>query len=180
MSKATLHLICGSIGAGKTTYALALSQQVTALHFSIDQWMVALYGQDAPEPLQWTWVAARVARCEAQIARLAVRCADLGISSVLDQTFLTTEDRKRVAGIAEQAGLAVRLHYLNVPAAERWRRICVRNEKRGETFSMPVSRATFDFIERLWQPPTPAEMAAYNGVYVASDASFASASPLSR
>lgn len=180
MSKATFHLICGPIGAGKTTYSLALSQQVGALHFSIDQWMVALFGQDAPEPLQWAWVAARAARCEAQIARLATRCADLGVSSVLDQSFLTPEDRKKVAGIAEQAGLPVRLHCLNVPAAERWRRICARNEERGETFSMPVSRAAFDFIERLWQPPTPAEMAAYSGVYVASDASFASASPLRR
>jgi hypothetical protein len=41
-----------------------------------------------------------------------------------------------------------------------------RNETRGETFSLTVSRPIFDFMEKIWEPPTPAEMAAYNGEYV--------------
>ena len=62
-----LHLICGASGAGKTSYALGLCDRLGALHLSIDDWMVTLFGPDAPDPPQWPWIAERVARCEAQI-----------------------------------------------------------------------------------------------------------------
>lgn len=40
----TIHLICGSTGAGKTTYSARLSEQTGAVSFSIDDWMVTLFG----------------------------------------------------------------------------------------------------------------------------------------
>jgi predicted kinase len=43
---ASFHLVCGSTGAGKTTPALRLGQEFGALHFSIDDWMVRLFGPD--------------------------------------------------------------------------------------------------------------------------------------
>jgi predicted kinase len=43
-----IHLICGSTGAGKTTYATGLRQQLGALHLSIDDWMVTLFAPDKP------------------------------------------------------------------------------------------------------------------------------------
>ena len=45
-----IHLICGSTGAGKTTYAKALAAKLGAVHFSIDQWMATLYWPDASTP----------------------------------------------------------------------------------------------------------------------------------
>src|SRR4051812_16997842 len=73
------HLVCGSTGAGKTTYALALTQHLKGVHFSIDEWMVGLFGKDQPKVLQFTWVMERVERCEQQIARVATQCARAGI-----------------------------------------------------------------------------------------------------
>ena len=32
----TFHLVCGSTGAGKTTYALSLVRRCNGVHFSID------------------------------------------------------------------------------------------------------------------------------------------------
>jgi predicted kinase len=67
----TFHLVCGSTGAGKTTYSLALTQRLNGVYFSIDEWMVRLFGKDQPEVLQLNWVMERVERCEQQIARVA-------------------------------------------------------------------------------------------------------------
>jgi predicted kinase len=61
------HMICGSTGAGKTTYAKALANEVGGICFSIDEWMVRLFGEDAPKNLTPAWFVPRVSRCEAQM-----------------------------------------------------------------------------------------------------------------
>jgi predicted kinase len=162
----TLHLICGSTGAGKTTYALALSEALGAIHFSIDEWMVSLYGPDAPQPPDWGWISTRVRRCENMIAAMALRTAQRGVPAVLDLSFLRVADRERFASMAREAGVPVRLHYVEVDPDERWRRVSERNERKGETYRLAVTRFMFDGIESMWQPPSAAELAALDGVRV--------------
>ena len=74
--------------------------------------------------------------------------------------------RGRWSELAGKAGLSVQLHFIDVPADERWRRVETRNAQKGETYqlSFDVTREMFDFVEGLWEPPTDAEMLAYNGV----------------
>lgn len=162
----TLHLICGSTGAGKTTYALRLSETLGAVHFSIDEWMVRLYGPDAPQPMDWGWISTRVHRCEDLIAGMSLQTARRGTPAVLDLSFLRTADRERFAEMARDAGVPVRLHYVDVDPAERWRRVTERNERKGETYRLTVTRSMFDGIESIWQPPSAAELAALDGVRV--------------
>jgi predicted kinase len=162
------HLICGPTGAGKSTYSLDLAQRLNAVRFSIDEWMLNLFGKDRPEPLSSDWVTERVGRCEQQIGRMAAQCARAGVAVVLDLSFLHAGTRADFAAIAGQAGSPVVLHLLDLPADERWNRIQVRNESRGKTYSLPVSQTIFDFMERLWQPPSAAEMLAYHGIHAAS------------
>jgi predicted kinase len=160
----TLHLICGSTGAGKTSYAMALSERLGAVHFSIDDWMVRLYGPDAPQPPDWGWISTRVRRCEDLIAAMALQTAQRGVDAVLDLSFLRITDRERFATMARDAGLSVRLHYVDVDADERWRRVCERNTSKGETYRVTVTRFMFDGIESMWQPPSTAELTALDGV----------------
>ncbi len=164
----TFHLICGSTGAGKTTYAIALSKKLSAAHFSIDEWMMTLYGPDRPTPINLPWIFERVERCETQMAALALQLGRYGQPAVLDTGLMRQEQRQKWAAHATQAGLKVQLHFLDVPSDERWRRVNQRNEQQGETYRLTVTRPMFDYIDSVWQPPTPEEMAALNGVRVAS------------
>jgi predicted kinase len=41
-----LILVCGPTGAGKTTYAISLSEEAKAIRFSIDPWMQTLFASD--------------------------------------------------------------------------------------------------------------------------------------
>lgn len=163
-----IHLVCGSTGAGKTTYAGKLARQLGALHLSIDDWMVTLFSPDKPERPDWPWIDERVRRCERQMVTTALHLGGLGVPSILDLGLQRADQRQRVAAPALAAGLAVQLHFLDIDAAERWRRVEGRNAEKGETFRLTVTRPMFDFIDTIWQPPDADEMAALNGVRIAN------------
>ena len=101
------------------------------------------------------------------IVETAIEAGKRGVSSVLDLGFQRADQRQRIAQQAQAAGLAVRLHFIDVPAEERWRRVSGRNDAQGETYRVTVTRPMFDFIESIWQPPSPDEMAALDGVRLA-------------
>lgn len=153
MTKPCWHIVCGSTGAGKTTRAIQLSAQLGAIRFSIDEWMTRLFWPDSPEPIQYEWTMERINRCEAQIAELATQLASLGISSVLDLGFTTRDHRDKFRALAAQAGIVTKIEFVDVPAEERWARVQKRNQEKGETYRMEVTREMFDFMERIWEAP---------------------------
>ena len=164
---ATGHMICGAAGAGKTTYALRLRDEARAAHLSVDDWMVTLFGPDAPVPPDWGWISARVARCEAQIVRTAVEIGRHGLDSILDLSFLRADQRARVAAALREGGVTPRLHLLDPDPELRWARVAARNAAQGETYRVAVTRPMFDFVESIWERPTEAEMTELDGVRVA-------------
>ena len=165
----TVHLVAGSTGAGKTTYALALGAREGAIRLSIDEWMTTLFGPDQPKPLQFEWMMERVNRCEAQMWAVALQAAALGVPVVVDCGLTREAHRSKWASFALEAGLGVRLHHLDVDADERWLRVQRRNAERGVTYRLEVTREMFDFVETLWERPTDAEMARLNGTRVTEE-----------
>jgi predicted kinase len=163
-----IHLVCGSTGAGKTTYARELAARIGGVRFSIDEWMSALFWMDSPTPIEAGWSLARVERCCNQIWSTASGVAALGIPCVLDLGFTRAESRERIYALANAQALSVQLHLLDVPAGERWRRVQARNAQQGSARQLPfaVSREMFEFVETLWEPPDPGEMAAHAGLAV--------------
>ncbi len=163
---ADIILVVGSTGAGKTTYALKLADELGALRFSIDEWMSTLFWADSPQPIQFQWAIERVGRCEAQIMAMVRQAAARGVPAVLDLGFTTKEHRERFRTFAGEAGLTAAVHFLDVPADERWFRVNRRNKQRGETFAMEVDRQMFDFMETIWEPPLEAEWSAGGGLRI--------------
>ncbi len=153
-----IHLICGSTGAGKTTYSRELASDLGGVQFSIDEWMVSLFGEDAPESINPAWIFPRVSRCEKQMWAMALQLGKLGIPSILDFGFQRFEHRQKYADLAKQAQFTAKLHVLNVDASERWKRVEARNKNQGETFHMEITRGMFDYIETTWELPSDDEM----------------------
>jgi predicted kinase len=167
MTDYVIHLVCGSTGAGKTTHAEALSKRIGGVRFSIDEWMTALFWMDSPQPIEAAWSMERVERCLALIWSTAVRIAERGVPCVLDVGLSQAASRARFV-LAREQGLSTQLHFVDVPAQERWRRVEERNRVKGSSNHLPfnVTREMFDFVEALWEPPTDAELAASNGVRI--------------
>ena len=155
---ATLNVIFGPCGAGKTTYANAFARREKAVAFILDDWMARMFGPDMPEPLQYDWMIERVGRCEGQIWATAAGVLATGTSVILDIGLMRKADRDRVREIAEATGLALQFHFVDAPAEVRRARVLDRNVVRGESFAIEVTPDLFDFIEGVYEPPEPEEL----------------------
>ena len=156
---ATSHIVFGRQGAGKTTYSRQLANSVNAVRFSIDEWMIELFGPDLPKSMSLSWVMPRVQRCETRIWSVASQIGKTGGSVVLDLGFMRIDDRRRFAALAEESGMASQLHHVDAPHSIRRARVMARNQERGETFAFEVTPDMFDFMETKFESPTDAELA---------------------
>ncbi|HEY0437549.1 MAG TPA: ATP-binding protein [Phenylobacterium sp.] len=155
---ATLHLISGPIGAGKTTYAHALARREGAVAYVLDEWGARLFGPDVQGPLDFGWMMERLARCNALIWSTATDVLGAGTSVVLDLGLMRREQRERIRKLAQEAGLSMQWHFVDAPQAVRRARVADRNDTKGETFVREVPPQMFDMIEAMYEAPAPAEL----------------------
>jgi predicted kinase len=152
----TVHLICGAIGAGKTTYARALADRVRGVRFSIDEWIANLFLPDRRPDMDLAWVIERTARCEAQMWVVADALLARGVDVVFDVGLSRREHRERFRLRAAQVGADPKLHYLDVEEATRRARVRARNGERSGPFE--VTDAMFDFMESVFEAPGDDEL----------------------
>ena len=155
---ATLNVIFGPCGAGKTTYANAFARREKAVAFILDDWMARLFGPDMPDPIEYDWMLGRVGRCENQIWATAAGVLAAGTAVILDIGLMRKADRGRVREIAEATGLPLQFHFVDAPQEVRRARVLDRNEVRGESFAIVVTPDLFEFIEGVYEPPEPGEL----------------------
>lgn len=155
---ATLNVIFGPCGAGKTTYAHAFARREKAVAFILDDWMARLFGADMPQPLQYDWMIERVGRCEGLIWATAAGVLAAGRPVILDIGLMRRADRARVREIAEATGLDLRFHFVDAPREVRRARVLDRNVIRGESFAIEVTPDLFEFIEGVYEAPEPEEL----------------------
>lgn len=169
MAGPLIHLVCGSTGAGKTTYSLKLAEQLDSVRFSIDEWMNTLFWQDSPQPIEFAWATERVERCQLQIWSIAAQLGRRGLPAILDLGFTKRDSRAKFADLATEAGFGVRLHFVDVPADERWRRVSARNAGQDTRhLAFDITREMFEMIEGMWEAPDAVEIAKLDGVRIES------------
>lgn len=156
---ATLNVIFGPCGAGKTTYAHAFARRERAVAFILDDWMARLFGPDMPEPIEYEWMLERVGRCEAQIWSAAAAVMATGTSVILDIGLMRQADRARIREIAAAVELPLQFHFVTAPQEVRRARVASRNVVRGESFAIEVTPELFEFIEGVYEGPDAAELA---------------------
>jgi predicted kinase len=148
---ATVHLLCGKTGSGKTTYARRLEQN-GAVRFSVDECMLRLFGAHMPRKE----FDARLALCLNLVLELAERLAELGVPAVVDAGFWRRDGRREVRERLARRGVHACLHYFDVPDSELWRRLELRNrEARAGTFE--ITREMFELFSGWFEAPGPEE-----------------------
>ncbi len=136
------------------------------VRFTLDDWMVGLFGPDLNDPTDWDWISERATRCENRILETALELANTGSSSVIEIGLAQAKRRAEVAAAIRKRGAGIKLHYLKVDPAERWRRVEERNRTANELGGLTIPRPIFDFFEARWQPPRAAELEALDALIV--------------
>ena len=150
---ATLFLICGLPGAGKTTLAKQLEFARPALRLSPDEWIAPLLA-DASNTAELDRLRTPVESLQWDVAK---RVLTLGVDVVLEWGFWSRAERDHLRAEAEALGARVELHYLAVARDELWARLSKRNANLPPgTFT--VTAEQLDQWSSWFEPPTADEL----------------------
>jgi predicted kinase len=147
-----VHLLCGLVGAGKTTYARRLAVELPAVRFSLDEWMLRLFDLRYDDPRY----AARLDACISLIWDTAMQVLRLGDDVVLDWNQWNAERRQEWRRRAETAGYGVLLHYLDVSLDTAIKQAKERAAE-GVPGSHHIDEADVRHFLTIFQPPTSDE-----------------------
>lgn len=153
---ATIYMLCGRIGTGKTTYAQRLRQTLGAAVLSCDDLMLALFD----DCIGFERHQQMLARCKQYLYRQAEELLEAGIPVVLDFGFWDARERAGVRGRFSRLGHRVELHYLDRDADTVRSFIARRNhaiQTRGLR-AYPMDEEKLAFFGAMFQPPTPDEV----------------------
>lgn len=151
-SPATLYLVCGKIGAGKSTVARTLAKKANTVLVVEDDWISQMY----PDEIR---TLADYVRCTGRF-RMAVAghiealLAD-GMSVVLDFPANTPSSRQWGRSLIDKTGAAHELHFLDVPDEVCKARLKERNASGSHPFQ--ASEEDFEKITGYFVPPAPDE-----------------------
>ena len=153
-----LILICGLPGVGKTTLARKLEAELPAFRLCGDEWMAQLGFDPHDEPAR--------DRIEALFWQLARRVLARGQSVILESGFWLKSDRDEKRAGAGALGVAVELHWLDVPLDERWRRVERRNAQAAFG-AVPITREQLAGWDVFFDAPAAEELALFDPPTVA-------------
>ncbi|KDP84597.1 cell division protein ZipA [Cupriavidus sp. SK-3] len=149
---ATLYMVCGKIGAGKSTLANQLAARPETVLISEDDWLSRLYPGEIRAISDYVRCAGRLRDAMAgHIEALLLA----GMSVVLDFPANTPASRSWARALFEQTGGSHQLHYLDVPDAVCKARLRARNASGTHAFE--TSDAQFDEITRYFVAPSDSE-----------------------
>ena len=160
--KPVVHLICGPVGSGKTTYSRKLASEHNAIVFSMDEWMQNIFGADLPQEsdmakVDFAWFSERVDRCEVQIWTVANQLLNRGQNVILDLGFIRKARRDKARGTASGFGFQCLLHVVDADLETRRDRVSIRNSSKGQNYAFAVTPAMFVFAEKMYEAPDEVE-----------------------
>jgi predicted kinase len=143
-----VYLVCGFIGAGKTTFAKKLEERTGAVRITKDEWLIQMVGND-PTIDGYADYDSRM--CELS-RNVAFQLAAKGIDVIIDEGVWEKEQRDLMRRRAEDVGAQAVLYFLDTPIETIRERVAQRNMHPAKD-SFTISRDLLDGYLKYWQPP---------------------------
>ena len=148
LNKPECYLICGFLGAGKTTYSQKLSKETGAIHLNPDEWCMKLFSK---EEYEQNWSKCFSETIE-HLWKKAEEYAKNGKSVIFDMGFWTKLSRDEATQRAKDLGFNPAIHFLNVPDEILKQRISARKGTIAE-----YNLKHFDELKKQFEVPTKTE-----------------------
>ncbi|MCA9337882.1 ATP-binding protein, partial [Candidatus Saccharibacteria bacterium] len=144
MKYGTLILLCGLPGAGKSTLASKLANEIPAVVMSPDQAMyergISFFDEQAR------------ANIEAEQWQKALELAKNGKNVVLENGFWGRDERDKLRHEAHSLGLKIVLRFLDIPFEELWQRVDARNKKENDKDAELTRQRLEQSVNQLQRP----------------------------
>lgn len=144
---ATVHLLHGLPGCGKTHFARQLAAERRCVRLSHDEWVVRLFGS-RPSTDQIEAVREPI---HAMLWTYTSRIVDAGSDVILDFGFWTRGERDRAREQVRGMGAAHLLYTFDCPSQVAWERVKRRNSL-DSTDSLHIDEQTFWLLADRVEP----------------------------
>ena len=147
--------ITGNICCGKTTYAAGLCRQRGAVLLSVDEIMLALFGQHCGS-MHDTYTE----RTKAYLYAKALELIQAGVDVVLDWGFWQRKDREQTRRFFAERQIPCVFHGIDIPDAVWRQRVAARNQAAAsrQASAYFVDEALAAKCAGLFEPPGPEEI----------------------
>jgi len=145
---ATLYLLVGLPGSGKTTKARQLEVEASALRLTPDEWLKSLFGRNHQ--------AERDA-LEGRLIWIALRTLQLHTNVILDFGFWSKDERSSLRWLARQIGAKSQVIYLPVDPETQRERVQARFAETPDQ-TWPMSEEELTTWRAFFQEPDEAEL----------------------
>ena len=150
--KPIVYIICGFIGAGKTTFAKKLEEKTGAVRITKDEWSICLIGNDPTIDGYEEWDTKII-----ELSRdVAFQLAEKGIDVIIDEGFWAKEQRDELRRKIDAIGAKAVMYYVDTPIEKIRERVVGRNNNLTKD-SFKISREMLDNYLKYWQPPSEHE-----------------------
>lgn len=143
--KATIHLMHGFIGFGKTTVAKELEVKIPAVRLTHDEFMVKLYGRNMP----YADFSANYKRVDDLILEMAEKIIKAGADVIMDYGFWSHEDRKNAYERAKKIADNVVFHKISCDINVAKERVLERTANNPD--ALYISNEEFDTLLKRYE-----------------------------
>lgn len=143
------YVICGFIGAGKTTFARKLEKETGAVRITKDEWMVKIFGNKITSDKNFEKYDSNVIGLARNIAFEILKS---GADVIMDEGFWAKSERDNLKKKIINVGARPILYYVEYPVEKMRERVVNRSETPPED-SFEISGEMFDSYVKYWEPP---------------------------
>ena len=137
---ATIHLMTGFIGFGKTTIAKQLEEKIPAIRLTHDEFMVKLYGRGMPCDV----FRSNYDRVDEMLWNMAEKIVKTGTDVIMDYGFWSHKDRAKAYERAKKLTEKVVFHSVCCSMDVAKRRVMMRSKDNSEELN--ITEEEFDAL----------------------------------
>ena len=147
---------CGKICCGKTTYAKQICKKENAVLLSVDEMMLALFGQHAGEKHD-----EYVVKIKKYLLEKSVEFIACGTNTVLDWGLWSKKERDQIKQYYTDKEIPCEIHYLDVNDEIWMQRIITRNKaiSEGNSNAYFIDNNLIMKLENAFEKPDREEVA---------------------
>ena len=143
-----IYAVCGLVGSGKTTFSKQLAQSTGAFRFSLDEWMIPLFGEHMPR--------AEFDKQRNQLTELFQQAAqqllELGVAVIFDFGYWKKRQRLEVRAWADSIDAELELIYLQCASATCYQRVLNRNQD-SQNINYQITEDMFLLFQSWFEAP---------------------------